>query len=71
MGKLKVDKLLPLFEAKEDFSLTEKQYEKSTGKPLPKGYYYLKNKSALANLAKKYGYIIEIKEKTLCLIKSN
>jgi len=67
MAKLNFEKLAPLFEAKQDFSLTESQYEKSVGKTLPKDYYYLKNKSAFANEAKKYGYRIEIKEKTICL----
>lgn len=67
--KPKFDKLLSLFEAGEDFSLTEKQYEKSTGAMLPKYFNYLKNKSALATIAKKYGFLIEIQEKTICLKK--
>ena len=69
MAKLNFEKLTPLFEAKQEFSITESQYKKSVGKPLPKDYYYLKNKSALAKEAKKYGYEIEIKEKTVCLKK--
>ena len=69
MAKLNFERLIPLFEANEEFSLTESQYQKSVGKSLPKDYYYLKNKSALANEAKKYGYCIEIKEKTVCLKK--
>ena len=69
MPKLNFEKLTPLFEANQEFSLTESQYEKSVGKPLPRDYYYLKNKSALANKARKYGYYIEIKEKTICLKK--
>ena len=69
MAKLNFEKLIPLFESNEEFSITESQYEKSVGKSLPKDYYYLKNKSALSNEAKKYGYCIEIKEKTVCLKK--
>ncbi len=71
MSKPNFDKLIPLFEANENFSLTEKQYEKSTGATLPKGFYYLKNQSALARNAKKYGFLIDIKEKTVCLKKAN
>lgn len=62
-------KITPLFEANQEFSLTESQYSKSTGRSLPKYTYYLKNKSALSKLAKKYGFIIEVKERTICLKK--
>ena len=63
MAKINFENLIPLFEANQEFSLTESQYEKSTGKSLPKDFYYLKNKSALAKEANKYGYYIGIKEK--------
>ena len=69
MAKLDFRDLVPLFEADKEFSLTESQYKKSTGKTMPKDYYYLKNKSAIANEARKYGYCIEIKEKTVCFKK--
>ena len=69
MSKLNFDKIIPLFEADQEFSLTESQYKQSVGKPLPKNFYYLKNESALAKEARKYGYKIEIKEKTVCLKK--
>lgn len=62
-------KLIPLFEANEDFSITENQYFKSTGVTLPKNYYYLKNKSALSKIAKEKGYIIDVAEKTVCFKK--
>ncbi len=71
MAKLNFDNLAPLFESNQDFSLTESQYKKSVGKPMPKGTYYLKNTSALAREAKKHGYVIEIKEKTICLKKQS
>ena len=61
MAKLNFEKIIPLFESNQEFSLTESQYEKSVGKPLPK------NDSALAKEAKKRGYYIEIKERTVCL----
>lgn len=62
-------KITPLFEANQDFSLTERQYIKSTGHALPKHTYYLQNGSALSKLAKNYGFIIEVKERTICLKK--
>lgn len=37
-----------LFETGKDFELTDAQYEKKTGRPLPKDKNYIKNKSALA-----------------------
>ena len=69
MAKLNFERITPLFESNREFSLTESQYERSVGKPLPKYYYYLKNNSALAREAQKHGYYIEIKEKTVCLKK--
>ncbi|GEM_PF-1594726 len=62
-------KIIPLLEANEDFSITESQYMKSTKREMPKDIYYLKTNSAFAKLAKKYGYRIEINEKTICLKK--
>lgn len=69
MAKLNFENLIPLFESNQEFSLTESQYQKQVGKSLPKDFYYLKSQSALARQAKKYGYRIEIKEKTICLKK--
>ena len=70
MAKLNFEKIIPLFEANQEFSINENQYQKNVGNSLPKDFYYLKNKSALANVAKKYGYCIEIKEKTVCFKKA-
>jgi hypothetical protein len=69
MAKPNFEGLIPLFEANEEFSLTESQYQRSVGKALPKDGYYLKNKSALAKEAKKHGYYVEVKERTVCLKK--
>lgn len=63
MAKLNFERLIPLFEANEEFSLTESQYQKSVGKSLPKDYYYLKNKSALANEAKNTDTVLKLKKK--------
>ncbi len=68
-NKLDFSKILPLFESNEEFSITEKQYLKNTGRELPKDTYYLVNSSALSKTAKKYGYSIVVKEKTIIFKK--
>ena len=52
-----------LFKHNKDFELTDAQYERKTGAPLPKDKYYIKAKSALCKLAKEYNYNIEVIEK--------
>ena len=69
MKKPIFEKLLPLLESGEDFSLTETQYLQKTGASLPKSIYYLKNNSALSKTAKEYGYYITVTEKTISLKK--
>lgn len=70
MAKPDFSKIIPLLESNEEFSLTEKQYLKRTGRDLPKDTYYLKNRSALAKEVEKYGYSIEVKERTIILKKA-
>ena len=67
MKRPNLDKILDLLQSNQEFSLTESQYLKSTGATLPKQTYYLKNNSALSKIAKEYGFIIEVKERTICL----
>lgn len=69
MARIDFSKIIPLLESNEEFSLTEKQYLKRTGRDLPKDTYYLKNRSALAKEVEKYGYSIEVKERTIILKK--
>ena len=69
-NKVDFSKFLPLLESIEEFSITEKQYLKNTGREMPKDTYYLKTSSALAKAIKKYGYSIEIKERTIILKKA-
>ena len=70
-NKLDLSKIIPLFESNQDFSITEKQYLKDTGRNLPKDTSYLKNRSALSKVAKNYNYSIEVKERTITLKKLN
>lgn len=71
MANPNFESLLPLFEASEEFSLTEAQYKNSTGVALPKDIYYLKSRSALSKLAKKYGYVVTVQERVISLKKAN
>lgn len=43
-----------------NFSMTEEEYERSTGAPLPKGDSYLQKKSAVAKRAKDVGFQIGV-----------
>ena len=67
MGKHpKFDKLDRYFEKGKDFQLTDAQYEKMTGIPLPKDGQYTMKKSSLAKHATKNGYYVaEVQDKTV------
>ncbi len=69
MAKPKLDEIEKLLQKGKAFSLTDAQYEKKTGLRLPKASSYLKNKSALAKLCQKYGFIILIQEKQVTIMK--
>lgn len=63
MGKeLNFGKLNALFESGKEFELSDVEYCKQVGKPLPKGKSYLINKSPLAREARKHGYSLQINE---------
>lgn len=65
MKRPKLSSIDTLLSTGQDFSLTEKQYEKETSATMPKDFYYLRKKSAIAKLATSYGYKIVIQEKTI------
>jgi len=69
-NKVDFSKFLPLLESNEEFSITEKQYLKNTGREMPKDTYYLKHTSALSRKAEKYGYSIEVNERTIIFKKT-
>ncbi len=60
-----------LFESGKDFELTDAQYEKKTGAPLPKDKNYILKRSALAKKAKEYNYSLEVIEKEVIFKKNN
>ena len=70
-NKPKIIKLYYLFDKGENFRLTDSQYEKKTGAPLPKDKYYTCNKSAIARKAREKGYKIKIIEKQIIFEKNN
>lgn len=65
MAKIDFSKIKNMVDSSLDFSITEKQYEKLTGRKLPKDNSYIINKSALANFAKSNNLKIIIQEKTI------
>lgn len=63
MAKLNFDKIIPLFEADQEFSLTESQYKQSVGKPLPKNFYYLKMSQHLQKKQENMDIKLKLKKK--------
>lgn len=57
------------FNKGNDFALTDDQYEKLTGIPLPKKTYYIINKSALAKKCQQEGFKISVQEKKVIIKK--
>lgn len=60
MTKPNLKSFKTLFESGADFSITEEQYLNEAGTTLPK-MPYLEKKSALANMAKSFGYELKVK----------
>ncbi len=60
MAKPNLSSFELLFQSGKSFSITEEQYQKEAGLNFPKQP-YLQNNSALAKMAKEYGYEIKIK----------
>ncbi|MBR0210900.1 MAG: hypothetical protein IJQ46_00725 [Oscillospiraceae bacterium] len=65
----KLENLDGLFNSENRFELTDKQYEKKTGAPLPKDARYLLKESALARKAREQGFRIELIEKRVIFTK--
>ena len=65
----KLESLESLFNSGKSFELTDTEYEKKTGAPLPKRPYYLVTQSSLAKKAKEKGYLLELVEKRVILTK--
>lgn len=70
MSKIDFSELESILNSSIDFSLTEKQYEKLTGRPMPKDTGYLIQRSALARFAKSRGVRVQVREKTITFVKN-
>ena len=55
--------------AGENFSLTSRQYQESTGSPIPKEKYYVEHKSAVAQRAHSFGFHVELIPAVLRFVK--
>lgn len=67
--KLLFTELDELFASGKDFEISDARYKEITGRDLPKGSSYLRNRSALANKARKNGYSITVKEEPVIVKK--
>lgn len=70
MSKIDFSELESILNSSIDFSLTEKQYEKLTGRAMPKDTGYLIQRSALARFAKSRGLRVQVREKTITFVKN-
>lgn len=65
MSKIDFSQLGDILDSSTDFSLTEDQYQKLTGRKMPQSEAYLTQKSALANFAMSRGLKIRVQKKTI------
>lgn len=69
MSKPNLQKIEEMLKRKNYIRLTDKEYQKLTGLPLPKEKWYIINRSALAKLATDNAYEIQVIEKQMILRK--
>ena len=69
MSKPNLQKIEEMLKRKNYIHLTDKEYQKLTGLPLPKEKWYIINRSALAKLATDNAYEIQVIEKQVILRK--
>jgi len=71
MSKVDFSRIENMMRSPLNFSLTEKQYEKLTGRKMPKDTSYLIRRSALSKFAEEKGLKIKVQEKTISFEKKN
>ena len=69
MSKIDFSRIGDMLNSSTNFSLTEKQYKKLTGRDMPKGTSYLIHKSALSKYVSERGLKIKVNEKTITFEK--
>lgn len=65
MPEIDFTKIEEMLESSQDFSLTEAQYKRLTGRKMPKDNSYIVNRSALSRFAKEHGLKVRVQEKTI------
>ena len=69
MSKIDFSRIGDMLDSSTNFSLTEKQYKKLTGRDMPKDTPYLIYKSALSKYVSERGLKIKVNEKTITFEK--
>ena len=69
MSKIDFTEIKKLINSSTNFSLSEKQYKKMTGRKMPQNTSYLFNRSAIARFANELGLTIHVDEKTISFEK--
>ncbi len=70
MSRIDFSKIERMLKSSADFTLSEKQYEKLTGRKTPKDTSYLVRKSALSKFARGLGLTVQVHEKTITFVKN-
>lgn len=70
MPRIDFTEIKNLIDSSIEFSLSEKQYEKLTGRKMPKDTYYLTNNSAIARFAAELGLRVSVHEKSITFEKN-
>lgn len=71
MPKVDFSQIENMMRSSLNFSLSEKQYEKLTGRKMPKDTSYLIRRSALSRFAEEKGLKITVQEKTISFEKKD
>ena len=69
MSKPKLGKIEEIMEKGKNFTITRAQYINYTGADIPQDKNYTKKRSAIAKMARLYGYDIEVIPETLSFKK--
>ncbi|MDD5904610.1 MAG: hypothetical protein PUC64_06570 [Clostridium sp.] len=70
MSKIDFSQIENMLNSSSDFSLSETQYEKLTGRKMPKDNSYLIQKSALSKFAESMGLRITVQERVISFEKN-
>jgi hypothetical protein len=63
--KMELNELNDLFNSGEGFELTDIEYQRRVGKPLPKDDNYIKRRSPISRKAKTNGFEVQVEERAI------